>query len=351
MKDLFKKVKKAFGAETSEISKGQVDKNTGKDSSFISGRSARKNEWEEIPEPATIRAIRESAYMPGGSKPVNEPIVEQANKKSVKESVLPPASQKRDEILRFIIHGLRPYTNEKNTGIKGIQLFVRCHNREEENLVNVALYADRPKAFQQEVLERKLSDNYLTPDPQWNFEFSVIRFELPDCQINQDGFGMNILKDATVTGKFTPARITILTGQTEKTTYLLDPSVKLKCKIGRGFSQALPSGMMHTNDIVFLGKEDTGFNESIAAANLTVSRYHAMIIYNPQVNRYYIAADTGGTPDSGNKTKLFTEDGKMTRLDIAGALHILSDGDQVELGGSARLVFESNLKIDKNRGM
>ena len=27
-------------------------------------------------------------------------------------------------------------------------------------------------------------------------------------------------------------------------------------------------------------------------------------------------------------------------LDIAGALHVLEDGDQVEIGGSARLKFE-----------
>ena len=298
MKDLFKKVKKAFGAEDDEsVNRAQ------------SGVTSQ-----------TINAV-------------------QAINKSIKETVLPPASQKREEILRFIIHGLRPYTNERHTGIKGIRLFALCRNKEEENLLNVALFADRPRAFQLEILERKLTDNYIAPDAQWFFEFSLMPDSLPDCHVNEGAFGLNIIKDESLTGNFVLAKITILSGQADNTGYILDPTIKTKYKIGRGYQQALPSGMMHSNDIVFLGREDNGFEESRGSANLTVSRYHAMIIFNPQQNKYFIAADKGGTPESGNKTKLFSENGKMTRLDIAGALHVLSDGDQVELGGSARFTF------------
>lgn len=302
MKDLLRKVKKALGAEDNEPA-------------------------ASAPSGITSETLNTS----------------HAINKSAKESVLPPASQKREEILRFIIHGLRPYTNERHTGIKGLRLFVLCRSREEENLLNVALYADRPRAFQQELLERKLSDNYIAPDPQWFFEFFLKGDSLPECQIHEGGFGLNIIKDESVTGNFVRARITILSGQAENTSYILDPTIKTKYKIGRGYQQALPSGMMHSNDIVFLGRENEGFEETRGIANLTVSRYHAMIIFNPQQNKYFIAADKGGTPESGNKTKLFSENGKMTRLDIAGALHILSDGDQIELGGSARLEF--NLKM------
>ena len=260
-----------------------------------------------------------------------------------KDSVLPPASQKRDEILRFIVHGLRPYIDERYTGIKGLRLFVLCRNRDEENLLNVVLYADRPHAFQRELLERKLIDNYIVPDPQWFFEFNLVTDALPDCQVREGGLGLNIIKDESLNGNLVHAKITVLSGQAEKSSYVLDPMAKLKYKIGRGYQQALPSGMMHRNDIVFLGREDEGFDEGRGAANLTVSRYHAMIIFNPQQNKYFIAANKGGTPESNNKTKLFSENGKMTRLDIAEALHVLSDDDQVELGGSVRLLF--NLKI------
>ena len=305
MKELFKKVKKAFGAEDDEF----------------------------VTEARSENALRESET---GNVPA-------ASTKPGKDSVLPPASRKRDEILRFIIHGLRPYTNEQYTGIKGIRLFILCRNRQEENLLNVALYADRPRAFQHEVLERKLSDNYIVPDPQWFFEFNLVHDALPDCQVSEGGFGLAIVKDEPFNGNFIAAKISVLSGHAEKDSYILDPTTKVKYKIGRGFQQALPSGMMHSNDIVFLGREDEGFEEVRGAANLTVSRYHAMIIFNPQQNKYFIAADKGGTPESSNKTKLFSENGKMTRLDIAGALHVLSDGDQVELGGSARLLF--NLKM------
>ncbi|MCW3119410.1 MAG: hypothetical protein JWM28_3492 [Chitinophagaceae bacterium] len=300
MKDLLKKIKKAFGAESDEPAGEQQEKTPMMDQSIIH-------------EPGTTKAAKESG--------------------------LPPASRKRDEVIRFIIHGLHPYINEKNTGIKGIRLFILCNSREEETLLNIALYTDRPTAFQHEVLERKFSDNYIYPDPQWYFEFNLVRDQLPACQIHEGAFGMDIIKDSRLTGHFTTAKITILSGQAEQPEYLLDPTVKLKYKIGRGQHQTLPSGMMHTNDIVFFSKEDAGFEEMIGTANLTVSRYHAMILFNPQQNKYYIAADKGGTPDSGNKTKLFSENGKMTRLDIAGALHVLEDGDQVELGGSARLLF------------
>jgi hypothetical protein len=303
MKELFRKLKTVFGAET------------GVAAADIAGK-----------DPVILQpgAMVSALARPG------------------KESVLPPAPRKREEIIRFIIHALRPYVNEKNTGIKGIRLFVFCQNTEEQNLLNIALHADRHNAFKNDVLSLKFSDNYLYPEPSWFFEFSVLREPLPDCQISEGSFGLDIIRDTPVNGSLALARVTVLSGQAEKEEYLLDPSIKLKYKIGRGHHQALPSGIMHNNDIVFLSREDACYRESTGAANLTVSRYHALIVFNPEQNKYYIAAGKGGTPDSGNKTKLFTENGKMTRLDIAGALHLLADGDQIELGGSARLLFQIN---------
>ena len=82
----------------------------------------------------------------------------------------------------------------------------------------------------------------------------------------------------------------------------------------------------------------------MGASNQYVSRNHAVITFNPQQRSYFIAADKGGVPESGNKTKLFTAAGRIVRLDIAGAAHELQDGDQLELGGSARLLFSQPVK-------
>ena len=300
MKDFLKKLKKAFGAEPGE---------------------AQGSFPEKIP--VTDQAVKPE---PNGPKPV-------------KDSGLPPAHRKREEVIRFIIHSLHPYINEKNTGIKGIRLFIRCNNREEENLVNIALYADRQNAFKEEVLVRKLSDNYIYPEPGWHFEFILMRDLLPECMVSEGSMGLDVIKHSRVTGNFYNAKITVLSGQAEKDEYLLDPSKKLRYTIGRGKNPALPSGVIHTNDVVFISKEEPGFDDTKGKANMTVSRYHAMIVFNAQQKKYYLAADKGGTPDSGNKTKLFSENGRMTRLDIPGTLHELTDGDQFELGGSAKLLF------------
>jgi hypothetical protein len=94
--------------------------------------------------------------------------------------------------------------------------------------------------------------------------------------------------------------------------------------------------MMHSNDISFIAKEEPGFDEIKGAANLSVSRYHASVIFKPEQNKFYLAAETGGV---ASKTKLFSETGRMIRLEVPGALHELADNDQAELGGSVRILF------------
>jgi len=244
---------------------------------------------------------------------------------------LPQAPKKREEITRFIIGALGPYVNERKTGIKGIKLYLLSGNSEEDNLINVALYADMPGLFKTRELERKLSDHYIVPDQGWYFEFRLIRDKLPHCTISRGNMGLDIIKDTSAKGSFTKAAITVLSGQAEKDEYILDPAVKLKYTIGRGKKPVLTSGRMHANDIVFIAKEEPGFDEQRGGGNLTVSRYHAAIIFKPDQNKYYIAAEA--------RLKLFSDDGKLLRLEIPGTLHELTDGDQVELGGSARLLF------------
>jgi hypothetical protein len=249
---------------------------------------------------------------------------------------LPPAPKKREEIVKFIIHGMAPYVNERKTGIKGIRLYILANSKEEENLINIALYGEKPGAFKEEALERKLSDHYINPDAGWYFEFKILNDQLPECLYRNETMGLDVIKESVVKGNFSKVKITILSGQAENDEYILDPAVKSKYKIGRGKNPVLTTGMMHLNDIVFIAKEEPGFDETKGLANLTVSRFHASIIFKPEQNKFYLVAETGG---AASKTKLFSESGRMIRLEVPGALHELADGDQAELGGSARLLF------------
>jgi pSer/pThr/pTyr-binding forkhead associated (FHA) protein len=302
MKDFLKKLKKALGAETDE-----------------------QPEYKEPVQAAAPATTPEKATLP-------------------KSSVLPPAPEKREEIIRFIIHALRPYVNETNTGIKGIKLYILCKSKEEETLSNIALYADRPNLFKTEELQRKLSDNYISPDPGWFFEFMLVRDKLPDCMFIQHSLGLDVVKSGQLTGNITIAGVTAISGQLETEEYVLDPKKKQKYTIGRSKAPILPSGALHTNDIVFIHKDEPGFDPLKGANNAYVSRNHAIIFYNAEQRSYFITADKGGVPDSDNKTKLFTTSGQVIRLDIAGASHEIHDGDQIELGGNARLLFSQPVK-------
>jgi pSer/pThr/pTyr-binding forkhead associated (FHA) protein len=310
MKDFIKKLKKALGAETDDTQQPPV-------------------QVEPAPASASI-----PAPLPA-SRSFN----------------LPPAPVKREEIIKFIVHSLRPYVNERNTGIKGLRLYVLCASKEEEALVNVALYADRADGFKNEELARKLSDNYISPDPNWFFEFVLVRDKLPDSMHVQGTLGLDVVKAGVIAGNVTIAGVTVISGQLEKEEYILDPKKKQRYLIGRSKNPILPSGAMQANDIVFINKDEPGFDPSLGASNEYVSRNHAVITFNPQLRNYFVAADKGGVPESNNKTKLFTATGKIVRLDIAGAAHELQDGDQLELGGMARLLFSMPVKSGRTTGI
>ena len=256
--------------------------------------------------------------------------------KDLTSAGLPPASKKREEITRFIIHAMAPYVNERKTGIKAIRLYILANSKEEETLINIALYGEKPGAFKEEELERKLSDHYINPDAGWIFEFKIVKDQVPDCMTKTATMGLDVIKESVLATNYSKAKLIVLSGQAENEEYILDPAVKPKFKIGRGKNPVLATGMMHTNDIVFIAKEEPAFDEQKGNANLTVSRFHASIVFKPGQNRFYVSAESGG---AASKTKLFTENGKMIRLEIPGALHELADGDQVELGGSVRIQF------------
>lgn len=258
---------------------------------------------------------------------------------------IPATRAKREEIVRFIINGLKPYIDEKGHTIAGLRLYVLCNNKELEETLQVALCSDTPGMFQKDHLERKLVNNFIQLSGDWFFEHHLVKDKVPDYCITHGAMGLEVIRRGQdFVQQYSIAKLQVLVGQAELPEYELNPQQQLKFNIGRTKSPQLTSGRIHTNDIVFWGSEDPLFNAQTGIANLHVSRNHAYIVYNPQLDKFFLFPDKGGLPENGNKTKIYTVDDKVKSLNVPGVSHELVDGDQIELGGSAILVFKKNEK-------
>lgn len=253
---------------------------------------------------------------------------------------LPPATQRRDKVLRFIVEKLRIYQNEPDTAPIGVRLCIVSAGPEDEELYRVALWANQAGRFRHE-LDRLLADNYIQLPDDWRFEYAFFSDELPaGCSYRDANLGLIVLDDSKPDGPPRLARIVALAGQTEQAEYPLDPTRKTTFCIGRGRTAQAPSGRIRTNDIVILNEDDPGFDPQRGGGNGAVSRSHATIRYDGVQRRYSLLVDAGGLPASGNKTKLIHSDDQVERADIPGMGYPLEDGDQIELGGGVTLLFE-----------
>jgi hypothetical protein len=253
---------------------------------------------------------------------------------------IPATRAKREEIVRFIINGLKPYIDEKGHTIAGLRLYVVCNNKELEETLQVALCSDTPGMFQKEHLERKLVNNFIQLAGDWFFEHHLVKDKVPDYCITYGAMGLEVIRRGQdFVQQYSIAKLQVLVGKAEYPEYELNPQQQLKFNIGRTKNPQLPSGRIHTNDIVFWGKEDPLFDAQAGEANLHVSRNHAYIMYNPQLDKFFLFPDKGGLPENGNKTKIYAADDKVKSLNVPGVSHELQYGDQIELGGAAILVF------------
>lgn len=253
---------------------------------------------------------------------------------------IPATRAKREEIVRFIINGLKPYIDEKAHTIAGLRLYVVCNNNELEETLQVSLCTDTPGMFQKEHLERKLVNNFIQLAGGWFFEHHLVKDKLPDYCITHGTMGLEVIRRGQdFVQQYSVARLQVLVGKAEFPEYELNPQQQLKFNIGRTKNPQLTSGKIHTNDIVFWGQGESDFDEKTAAANLHVSRNHAYISYNPQLDKFYLFPDKGGLPENGNKIRIYTADDKVKSLNVPGVSHELQHGDQIELGGAAILVF------------
>lgn len=273
----------------------------------------------------------------------DEPVTAAPESSIEKEPVsfMPVTPVKREAIIAFIVQALKPYVDERTVSVAGLRLYILCNSNEQEETAHVALCADKPGMFQASYLERKLLNHFIQLESNWFFEYEIVKEQLPDQCIRQGNFGLKVMRaHERVVEHYTKACIQVLVGQTAQHEYVLDPKTQLKYYIGRSKSPQLSSGKIQLNDIVFVGKDEPGFDEVAGRANLHVSRNHAYIEYDLKTGRYFLYPDKGGLPDNGNKIKVHTADDKIKFLNIYGVAHALHEGDQVELGGEAVLRFK-----------
>jgi len=277
-----------------------------------------------------VTPAKETAIQPAGGKP------------SPKKTFFPESAEKREAITSFIVNSLKPYVDETGISISALRLYIVCADNAAQETARIALHADKPGYFRAEKLERKLQNNFIQLSDNWNFSYELVSGQLPDCIFKKGDLGLDVFINQHSRHHRVLATLRVLTGQTASDEYVLDSSANKHYCIGRGFQPQLASGKLHTNDIVFLNREDPGFDEHRGKQNLYVSRDHAVIAFNPSFNRFLLYADKGGLPESGNKTKIFKANNKIERVDIAEIGHELRNGDQIELGGGAKLLFIEN---------
>ncbi|NID12370.1 FHA domain-containing protein [Fibrivirga algicola] len=253
-------------------------------------------------------------------------------------SGMPTTPRLRESLYRFIVEKLGAYSSETDGLPTGLKLWVRCADTAEEDRMAVALYAAQPNHFRND-LSRHLADQYIRLAPNWTFSWQFVHDELPAvCSYQQGNLGLEVIRPAT--SKPLQLRVRTLKGQTTQTIYVLDPAQQTEFRVGRGRTVETASGRVRTNDIAFLDPAEPGFDPERGEPNASVSRQHATIRYDAEARRYRLMADAGGLPANGNKTKILRADDTVERADLPGVGYTLSPGDQIELGGEAKLLLE-----------
>lgn len=345
MKNVFNKLKDKFGLGEEE----QIVAPVAPQAPIVAAQPVSTDHSRYLPqdgqtaqsqEPPT-KLVRE-ADNNATSQPLNAALPTDIQPAAVKpparKSFFPESAGKREAIISFIVNALKPYIDESGIAISALRVYIVCEDNAAQQTARIALHADKPGYFRTEKLDRKLRNNFIQLTDNWSFNYELVT-ALPDCIFKAGEFGLDVFMHQHTGSHRVLATLRVLTGQTASDEYVLDSSVNKAYNIGRGFQPQLASGKLHTNDIVFLNREDPGFDEHRGKQNVYVSRDHAMIAFSTVFNRFLLYADKGGLPESGNKTKIFKTNNKIERVDIAEIGHELKNGDQIELGGGAKLLF------------
>lgn len=236
----------------------------------------------------------------------------------------------RSVLLQFIKEKLQLVEGGEGVNINGIYLFINCDDSE-RYLYEAALYTDTANKFKEEI--QRIADDYAIHLPStWKLEIAFTDKYPAQSYLSAETKTALFIstRKAGVINKKASAYIRILSGQTEKEIYILQPSTE-KINIGRESQAQLSGGFVRKNSIAFTTTGSMDLNRS-------VSRQHAHIEWEPQSGSFLIFADEGGIPPY-NKMKVRTANGMAVKMQAIEVGHRLDEGDQIILGDTAVLEF------------
>ncbi|WP_165917221.1 FHA domain-containing protein [Flaviaesturariibacter aridisoli] len=238
----------------------------------------------------------------------------------------------RADLLYALRTRLSAFQGNEAGGLRSITLFLAPDDTLRA-AYEAAIQAHEPKRFRAEV-ERQAEDYHLELPAGWDLrtEFCAA---LPAEATPVEGHpaGIWIAAGRRSAPAVQKARLRVLCGVAEQADYPLQPGGE-RITIGRERQVQLPDGFVRINTVAFLG-------DSPEEANRFVSRQHAHIRYDAALGQYLLFADAGGLPPH-NKTKVKGRGEEVAvKLQSAEVPHQLRDGDQIMLGTSALLEFNT----------
>ena len=236
----------------------------------------------------------------------------------------------RHALLQFIKQELQKAEGGEGSNIKGLSLYLTC-SATDRHMYESAVYAEEPDRFRDEI--QKIADDYdLGLPDRWTLDM-VFDEEVPAEAVNMPNLdaAFFIKTSKHFIKQVATAYFRVLSGETEQPEYQLTSGGD-KINIGRDKKAQADDGFFRTNQIAFP-------SDSVDGANKYVSRQHAHIEWNVELQRFKLFADDGGIPPR-NKIKIRADKAdNVIKLHSTSIGHPLQEGDQVILGESAVLEF------------
>lgn len=237
----------------------------------------------------------------------------------------------REALIVFIKQELQKLEGGEGKNIRGMHLFICCAPIE-KYLFESAVYMDEDSRFKNDV--QRVADDFALDLPEkWTMEVTFTE-QLPEAMIHMEGLDVALqikTQEHVVAEKPATAFVKILNGEAEQKVYQLSAG-EGRINIGRDHKAQVRDGHIRLNKIAFP-------SDSKDESNKYVSRQHAHIEWNEDLEAFMLFADEGGVPP-GNKVKISSNHGnKPVKMTFTELGHQLREGDQIILGDAAVLEF------------
>ena len=244
----------------------------------------------------------------------------------------------QNELIEAIIVALQPYKLLTHN-IIGLKLHLVSDSQKQvyDTLLTAADFKTN--------LQRNLDSNYLKLPANFSFGYQWCTVLPTDYALLDATKALEIVKRGD--NEIQPsqkATITVLRGQLTQNQYELQPD-NTRHNIGRSQNPMLDTGRLHTNQIVAIAADETGFDASPnkGKSNLLVSRAHAYILYDSFKYQFCLYAYAGGLNIGQNSTKIHRGVDEVVRLLLENHPYSLANGDQIELGGREGVLLKFTL--------